>query len=521
VVGAPAHLQAPLNPFDGGLLLTLARFTGWEILPYRDLWTLYGPGPPVVGSIVMRLFGTGTLPFRVSYLVLQLVLVLGAYAVSKRFVRPWMAAVLVIPVATFGFSPSHFHFATSAALILWGVWFVLTAGDREPLSVARVAVGAFLIGFAFWGRYELAPVGAVGAVGLWAFLRPRLGARGWMVLLAGVGPSILFLIYLLVVVGPERAWLNLVEYPVTAYARPSCRGLPAVWGRAVRAFGKVLNGRLWTATEITLWANTYVAPVVGLWAAVLGIRARKERSPRTFAAVAVGTLCLVLWLAMRGRSGGEPHPVWYAFLPSLAVVGSELSRLRPALRRGFLAVGGGLLVATMVLFWIPRALPAWQAWPSYDPRYGFARPERDAIFDDRVWGEVVRIVHRHARPDEPIFVALTVNTGHQANLPIFYWLTDRHPASRFIEFDPCLTDTAEIQRAVVEDLDDVDVVVASPYYVRHPAPEEPPSTVLDDYLTRHFAPIYRASVLYPDDYVVLLREGAGPDGVLQSSGGSG
>jgi hypothetical protein len=505
VAGAPGPLQAPLNPYDGGLLLTLARFTNWDLLPYRDLWTLYGPGPPVFGSFIMRLFGSGTLPIRLGYLVLHLLLVMGVYVVSKRFVPPWVAAVLAIPVATFGYSPNHFHFAISVAVILWGLWFVLRAGNRERLSVRMVAMGALLVGAAFWGRYEFALVGALCAVGLWAFLRPRLGSRGWVVLVVGLLPGILFLVYLLGVVGLERAWLNLVDYPLTEYPRPSCRGLGPVWGNALRAFGASFTGRLWTGAELTLWVNTFIAPVIGIWAVLVGVRARNERSPRAFAALALGSLCLVLWLEMRGRAAGEPHPVWYSLIPSLAVVGSELSTLGPRIRNGILAGSGGVFAATMLLFWVPPVLPLWRTWPDYHARYGFARVEKDAIFDHEVWSEVVGVVHRHARPEEPIFVALTVNTAHEANLPIFYWLTDRPPASRFIEFDPCLTDTSEVQHTIVRDIDNANVVVASPYYFRPSAPKGPPSTVLDDYLTRNFTPVYRASVLFPDDYVVLLR----------------
>jgi hypothetical protein len=314
-------------------------------------------------------------------------------------------------------------------------------------------------------------------------------------------------------VGLERAWLNLIEYPVTAYSHPSCRGLPPVWGPAVGAFGKVVNVRLWTASELTLWVNTYVAPVVALWAVVIGIRARKDRSVRALAAIAVGALCLVLWLEMRARAGGEPHPVWYALVPSLAVIGSELALLRLSVRTWILGVSSALFAATMLLFWVPRTASAWRAWPPYHPRYGFAHVERDAIFDDQVWGDVARIVHRHTRANDPIFVALTLNTGHEANLPIFYWLTDRRPGSRFIEFDPCLTDTAETQRMIVRDIEAVDVVVASPYYHRRRAAVDRPPTVLDDYLTRNFVQVYRASVLYPDDYVVLVRKEAGIEGV--------
>ncbi|MEO7818548.1 MAG: hypothetical protein ABIS18_05315, partial [Actinomycetota bacterium] len=88
-------------------------------------------------------------------------------------------------------------------------------------------------------------------------------------------------------------------------------------------------------------------------------------------------------------------------------------------------------------------------------------------------------------PGEPIFVALNNNSGHYANAPTLYWLLDRPPASRYFEFNPCLTDRNDIQAVIVKDLRDTDVVVTTSFYPARP-PFGVPGTVLDDYLSRHF-----------------------------------
>ena len=505
VAGAPASLQARLNPFDGGLLLTLARFTSWDRLPYRDLWTLYGPGPPAFGSLVMRVFGSGTLPIRLSYVALHAALTLGVYAISRRYAPRWAAALLAVPVATFGYSSNHFHFAGSVALILWGLWFILRSGGGDRVSIRQVATGCFLIGWSFWGRYELAPIAAAGVIAVWVFLAPRLGSRGWIVLVAGLLPPALFLVYLIAVVGLDRAWLNLVEYPISYYPRPYCRGLPPVWGPAVGALSAPLRGRLWTPDELTLGANTFVAPIVGVLAFLVGFRGRAARTPRSIVSMVLGLLVVLMWLGMRGRAGAEPHPVWYALTPALAVTASGLAR--PVLRRAVMLTSGLLFLTTAMVFWAPDLVRPWTDWPPYHPRFGFARVEEDAVFDAGIWAEVAEVVHQHASPEAPIFVALTSNTGHHSNMAIFYWLTERPPATRFIEFDPCLTDTAPVQRMIVSDLNNVDVVVATGYFPQEAPPLGAPSKVLDRYIARHFVPAYVASMLYRDDVQVLVRRG--------------
>jgi hypothetical protein len=120
-----------------------------------------------------------------------------------------------------------------------------------------------------------------------------------------------------------------------------------------------------------------------------------------------------------------------------------------------------------------------------------------------VWTEVASAVQSRTDPGEEIFVALTDNSSrHHANAPIFYWYTDRPPASRFIEFDPCLTDTAPVQLEMVRDIGAADVVVATTFF---PDPTRTGTTVLDDYLGSRFEEVYRGELPQEQAVVVLER----------------
>jgi hypothetical protein len=507
VAGSPAYLQAPLNPYDGGVQLTLARFTGLELLPYRDLWTLYGPGPPLLGSMVTGLFGRDVLVLRLAYVLLHAALVLSAYFVARLFVSWWQAVLLVLPVASFAFLQNHFHFAMSLALILWGLWLILRVPPQASVPISSY-VGASLMGLSFLGRYEFVAFSLV-AIGLTTWwLRPRLGRRTTGMLIAGLMPPTLFLAYLLVVVGWERAFLNLIEFPVRFYPRDYCRGLPPIWGPALEALLAPLRGRFWIGADLTLGFGTYAPPIVAGLTVVEGIRRWRSGGVQGLALTILGSLTLFTWLELRARAGGEPHPVWIPMVVAAAGLSHAMKGFGRRAGQIVVVLLGSLFVVVAASSWFPTVLPAWWRWPQNHPVYGFADLDRTFLYDERVWSDVTMVVHRFAQDDEPIFVALHENTGHFANVPLLYWILDRPPGSRFIEFNPCLTDTTQVQHLIVSDLRKTDVVVTTAYFPSPPPPVGSPALTLDSYLRTHFQVVYRGDLVSEDDIRVLIRTGA-------------
>ena len=506
VLGSPVPLQAPINPYDGGLLLTLARFTSLEYLPYRDLWTLYGPGPPLFGGAIMDVFGPGLLPIRLGYLALHAALALAVYLVARRFAGWALAILLSIPIATFAYIPNHFHFAMSITLILAALVLLLRGAERAPPTTVEIAIPALLVGSAFLGRWELAPVGAILGLLIWWWFRPVLGTRSRWVLAAALAPPLLFGIYLLAVVGWDVVSLNLVEYPLTYYPRPYCRGVPPVWGAAFDAVTAPFQGRLWTSREMVVLTGTYVTPILGASTLWRGFRARTRGDARSLAILIIGGMTLVLWLLMRARAGGEPHPV---LPPTMLCAAILLPGLRTRARRAWVTAIAALTAVTILVAWLPPAVGGWGRWPVYRPLTGFADLDETFMYKPGGWQAVRRVVQRESAPGEPVFVSMQNNTGHLANVPLFYWLVDRPPASRFIEFNPCLTDRDDVQRLIVSDLRGTNVVIAAAHFPQAPPPLGPPATVLDRYLTERFEIRYQTTFEYPFDLKVLVRTDSG------------
>lgn len=506
IAGTPAALQVPVNPYDGGLALTLSRFTSLSALPYRELGTLYGPGPPIYGSIIMQIFGRGTLPVRLGFVAVQAGLVLAVYMLARRYVGRWASVALAVPIASIAWSQFQFHFAFSLVFVLWGAWFLLRAEDLPGRTVRRAAIGAFLIGTSFWGRYEFAPLAVLLVVLTWWWLRPSLGRSGRLVLAAGLVPTVLFGIYLLGVVEVERVWLDLIEYPIHYYPRPSCRGLPPVWGPAWDALIVPLQGRLWTSYEVVLALGTFGPPLLGGGAIAVGAWRWRQREAHALVMVLSGAATMFVWLELRARAGAEPDPVWAPLMVSTAtLIALFRSRWARSLTLGLL---GAMIIPTIITSWAPRNLSAWTTWPRYDRLYGFANLDETFLFHRHKWEKLTSVVHGFAGPDEAVFVALKNNTGHFANMPVFYWVLDRRPGSRYVGFAPCLTDRAPVQREIVRELADTDVVIQAAYFGRSPPPFAPPSTVLDDYLRDHFDIVHEDTVLHKDDIRVLLRRGS-------------
>lgn len=508
--GAATVLQAPVNPYDGGLVLTLSRFTSLSLLPYRDLWTLYGPGPPVYGSIIMRLFGPGTVPVRLGFLAVQAALALVVFLLAQRFVGRWTSIVFAAPVATIAASQFHFHFAWSILLILSGIWFVLRAEERPRHRTVLASVGAFLMGASFWGRYEFLPFGVLMVLLTWWWQRSSLGPGARWVAIAGLAPSVAFVAFLVTIVGPHRLWLDLIEYPARYYPRAACRGLPPVWGEAWNALIAPLKGRVWTGQDVVLSLGTFGPPIVAAAVLGLGLLRRRERDARGLAMLVAGCCLLFMWLEHRARAAGEPQPVWAPMMVAAAMVTAFLRRRwAVGLTVGVVGVMVGL---TLVTSWAPAHLPAWLSWPSYDRLYGFADLDETFMFDRGRWTTLTRVVHRYAGPDEPVFVALGDNTGHFANMAVLYWVVDRPPGSRYMGLAPCLTDRPSVQLEMIDELDDTDVVIQTPYFGQEAPPFWTPSTVLDDYFREHFEVVHSDSVLHENDLLVLVRRSERPAG---------
>ncbi|MGQ0679048.1 MAG: hypothetical protein ACT4OM_05225 [Actinomycetota bacterium] len=509
LVASLEGLKSPINVYDEGLYLTLARFSGFHRLPYRDLWTLYGPGSSLFGPLVSLAFGHSILALRLLQVVFLLAMVAGAYELTRALAGWPLAAVVASAIGTVARPPIHFTLAF--AFVLWGLALIHRDLNR-PTGGRRLWVGFVLLGFSLLGRYEFAAVGAGLTLACWVALRRSVDRKQllWAVA-AGLGPPAAFILGLVVIVPFEVLYENLYHYPVTLYPDPQCRGAPTPWAASFRAVLVPLEGRVWDSQELVLILGNLLALPVGLLLLACSIR-RSEGRPSAAVLGAVGLLGLFVFLQMRARAGSSPYPAATITLVGIAVL---LARLRARLTlkaRWIIPMAMLPIVLVMALWWVPSGLRSLSDWPEYDPVTGvFSCDRHYTFFCPEVVDALAEQVERATYPGEEIFVALVNNSGHFANAPSLYWVLDHPPASRFIEFNPCLTDRNDVQQEIVEDLGRVNVVVASTFY-----PGKPPlgvrATVLDDFLGREFLVASEHPLPFSpsgEGYRVLVRKESG------------
>jgi hypothetical protein len=508
--GAPtrpewAHsIRAPLNIYDEGLYLTMAHFSSLKRLPYRDFWTLYGPGTSVMGLVVDIIFGRTVLAHRAANLVVLTLLVIGLFRLIRRYVGTGLALAVssffaIVPIP-------QFHMVRALALVVWGLHFMYPRPAPRPHR--WLPLGTFLIGCSFLGRWDFVVL-SIGFMGVaWLFLRGRIEKQVLLrAVVAGSLPALAFLVYLALFVPSSALYENFFRYPFTLYPKIGCRGSTMRWGPTFAALIAPFRGNFWSREDLVLIIGNLLAPLAAVVLLMSRGRGLKHRSVADLVIVGVGFFAIAVWVEMRSNYayGSYPAPAVPLGLVAIFMLFPLVSRRKRQIKAGRWIFASILVLGTLI-GWL-HSLDSYRKWPSYRPLYGFT--ERSGFYASELIDPLTSVVDSLTKPGEPIFVALNNNSGHYANAPTLYWLLDHPPASRYFEFDPCLTDRNDIQSTIVRDLRNTNVVVTSTFFPAKP-PFGVPAVVLDDYLSEHFR-VYqelhfpRGPDNFDHRYSVLLR----------------
>jgi hypothetical protein len=506
-------LRAPLNLYDEGLYLTIARFTSLSRLPYRDLWTLYGPGTSLIGPIVDAFFGRQLIAQRLADFAISLVLVAGVYQLARRFINWPIAAAFASAVGAVAVPPHHF--ARAIAAVVWGLWFIRRYEEEDKPS--SLWIGCLLLGMSFLGRYEfsLLAVGLVIVVAAYLYRQSprRVLARA---VAAGLVAPLAFWSWLIATVPANARYENFINYPLRLYPQPHCRGIPTSWRQTLLAPLAPFSGRLWSGQEVSLMFGNLLPPLLATLLLLKAYSSWRRRERKGLLLLLTALTTFTLFYEMRARAGGFPVPIAPMTLIALAMALGTARSKKVAVVAGY--VVSALMSLVLMFGWLPFATTGWIGWPDYAPVLGFieATPAHNLYAPEAI-DPIVRAVHRYARPADPVFVALTNNQGHYANAAALYWIVDRPPVSRFIEFNPCLTDRNDIQAEIVQDLERTNVVVQSTLFA-NPPPKGQRGTVLDDYLREEFVPVAETTVAQSGErYVVLVRRTAADEALRGGS----
>jgi hypothetical protein len=500
------QIKSTANLYDEGLVLTNAERIRAGELPYRDFWTMYGPGYFYALAGLFSLVEPTVLAARLFDTALRFLLTLKVYLLARSLTSSWVAfipyAFVTYWLATIRFYSYPAFPATGALLLsalafrryLWGGgrrWLFLTGMALGLAALLRLDFGGYgAMGYSFaLVLFELRTSGAAGGTS-----RTRSASVLKSVLLMAGGALLVALplySYLILASGFDTVYNVLIAFPATVFRAVRHLPVPPLvpdWGR--------LTGAQWND-----WLRLYIPLGVYATAAVISLR----------------------WLFSLPLSPSDPRiPMGALFL---ALTGTGLGLVVKATSRyhelhAIPATICALILSTALIYRIPR-----RYWRSAPFQLGFAGlaflfltgpyvvhfhilaarrmtsalvcyselPRAGCVSVDQDAEQVVTYLHANTRPDEYIFVG---NSRHDlifVNDLLLYFLAGRRSPTPYAELHPGLATTLPVQSRITNDLMEKDVqwaVIMQVWTSNEPNASSTSSgvTFLDDYIQKHYEP---------------------------------
>ena len=477
-------LKTTLSLFDEGLLLTLRRFTSLDTLLYRDLWSLYGPTTIPFGKIIDAIFGISLIPHRVLNIVFLAGWGIASFKLFRRFVSVAYSAVFTLAIVLIAI-PLPYLF-TFLCLTLFLYFFTDENGISKKYQnqvFAMLALGASVL-----GRYEYMILVPVLLAVIWfQVYRPVFVGKKQLTLLAlGMAPTILFLLYIYLLVPPDTAYENFIQYPFKYYAE--CSGGIETLEGLKHFYLKLMTypfGGMFQKQRVLTYFGSILLPLFIILNAVNILK--KKFDPLLIISCGIGGF--VFLANTTGKQILWPESAIFLTLLCIVIFMKSIKLAYLKNMIGGIAVFFSLMLVITFYVQEHQLKKIWLEWPSFDKRIGFYANDPNLILYPERLKKMEKIVNTYTNKNDKIFIALDENSTHLANAAALYWIFDRKPITNYYEFDPGLTDRNEIQEKIVEQSADLKLIIVSNFFktdVYLSKFEEKPANVLDDFIEREF-----------------------------------
>ena len=550
-----ALMQRGAAGYDEGLILYGAARVARGELPYRDFWSMYGPGSFFVIAGFFQAFGETQAVARGFDMLCRTAIVWLVFALVARVVGGWRAAALaalcalglLVVAAAYEF-PVYPAFALSLLALLCVSRAMATPGRAIGWFAAGLAaglaatfrhdLGSYALAacaYACWASRALAAQATgLAAGGAGAGLAPAL-APGPTGRAPRLGPGIALAVGFVLAFGVPMAALlqhvpladafeNLVRIPALVYGPnrhlPFPQPLAAL--REAVALGSVKP----------LAALAYYAPMgIAIAAALASWRVRRgarraapagavsaQQIGFETAALLTALFCLKAWVRIGSihvmpalvlavvpgailavRSGSR---AWQALAVAavVAVVGVRLVAASPSAgAEGVAAPTQGAATASALSRWVgcePTRIARLRCF--------HIDPARAAVLD---------FLDRHAVPDVPIYVGAGRHDKLFVNDVELYFFSGLPAPTRWHDLHPGVQTTLAVQTEMVAALRarPPQFVVVNTRWDDYVEPNDSARssgvTLLDDYLRAHYEPVFRSG-----SFTVSKPRGAVPEG---------
>jgi hypothetical protein len=479
-----------IGPHDEGLILQAGSRIASGQWPYRDFWTNYPPGQPLVLAVLQLVFGPSLLAWRVLRVVLNAIIALLAFRLAQRRASQTIALLAWLAVAgAMAFPTGPGPNPSAIALALAGI----LAAERRP------ALGGALAGLTALFRIELGIAAAIGAMlAAPPGKRLRIAASATAVAVICLAPF--------VIVAPRAVAHDLFGF----YGIQNLQRLP---------FPLDFDGPVRPSKLIEFYMPAILVASCVAWAFALGARMRTAARSRASLRAGIGASSRPTPPGSRAFELAPLAAVGLAYLLGrtdefhlipLSVVLAVMLATEAAVAGGALKVGLLTALTLITLHGLDRRAgqilhpPAMAAVPG-----AAGDGVRTDAADARSLAALNREVARLTAPGEPIFVADPRHDLVHVGDPLLYMILDHPNPTRYDVMQPGLVTTASVQREIVASLERSHTRVVIRWLdPRALAPEHNGADIsshvfiLDRYLAQHFRPVTRFGV-----YELLVRSG--------------
>ena len=502
-----------ISLYDEGIILVGADQVAGGSVPYRNFWTMYGPGQFYLASWLFSVFGTTDLAVRAIGLAAKAAITTLAYVMIARLAGRRLApagalivlgTLIAVRFDAFPVFPALAFAMASILLLERGL-----AHRRGEVLAAGICTGIATCFRHDLGAYTaVAAVLAVFTVHLIGIPRSQLGertllaARNFLPYVTGV----------LLVVAPVAAALlhavpaldlykDLIETPAEIY--PAFRALPFPGLSVLRA----IPGHPFQIIQFSVYVPFLVCAVVLATEAsrVPGIRARGDFAEESvqdgwFLVLLIALTCLLMTLK-GGVRVSITHMVQSLVLSVVLGLGSAARQswrarsgkplvffsLAPAAALMLLLgdVGFDALKNGVQALWASEVNLVSRCMRPVLPRLRCVSADADYL-------QAARVVMAQTSDSDSIYVGTTRHDKLFINAVAFYFMVGRKPATKWYELHPGIQTQARVQEDMIAEMHS-----APPKFVvldsRWDGAEEPnasrvPSgnSLLDKYIEDHY-----------------------------------
>jgi hypothetical protein len=483
-----------ISPHDEGLMLQAGSRIAAGQWPYRDFWTNYMPGQPLVLALLQQIFGPSLLAWRVVRTLTDATVALLAYRLARRRAPESYALAAWLAVAGAMAFPTGPGPNPPALALAFGA---LLAARRRP------ALGGVLAGIACLFRVEIGVAAIIGVA-----LEAPIGARARATAIgAGCGLVVLAPFF---AVAPGAMWHDTLGF----YGIQDLQRLPFPLG---------FHGPLRPSKLIEFYLPLILLIGLALWALAAALRIGPR--PAVYARAALGggitttvprssridpaSLSLVP-LALVGLAYLVGRADVFHLIPLAAVLPVMLAQAAAAAQVAALRIALLCALGLIALHGLDRRAGQLLHPPSLAAVPG---PAGDGVktetADARALGSLERSIQRLTRPGEPIFVANPRHDRVTAGDPLLYVILGHSNPTRYDVMQPGVVTIASVQQQIVDSLRRSDTKVVIKWLDPRAEAIEPNGSarssgvhILDRYLAASYRPYARFGV-----YQVLVLRG--------------